>query len=104
MLRRNWKVTSLIIIALVASTVALAEYRRVNVLKDRLGCAATWLEKAQNLHRVQMNDPSKFSEGTMRQLMDSMDSSYFCATRNPLAGHAPDASRSFGQYGVLPQK
>jgi hypothetical protein len=51
-----------------------------------------------------MNDPSKFSEGTMRQLMDSMDSAYFCATRNPVAGHAPDAARSFGQYGVLPQK
>jgi hypothetical protein len=104
MLRRNWQVTSLIIIALLASTVALAEYRRINVLKDRLGCAATWLEKAQSLHRVQMNDPSKFSEGTMRQLMDSMDSAYFCATRDPVAGHAPDAARSFGQYGVLPQK
>ena len=104
MLRRNWKITSLIVIAFVASTVALAEYRRINVLEDRLGCAATWLEKAQSLHAVQMDDPFKFSEGTMRQLMDFMNSAYFCATKNPVSGHAPDAARSFGQYGVLPQR
>ena len=104
MLRRNWKIASLIVIALVASTVALPQYRRINVLEDRLGCAATWLEKAQSLHAVQMEDPSTFSAGTMRQLMDSVDSAYVCATRNPVAGHAPDAARSFGQYGVLPQR
>lgn len=73
MLRRNWKITSLIIIALVGSTAALAEYRRINVLKDRLGCAATWL-RAKSLHMVQMNDPSMFSEGTMGELMDSVES------------------------------
>ena len=116
MLRRNWRITAVIIIALIASTVALAEYRRINVLEDRLGCAATWLEKAQSLHAVQMEDPSTFSAGTMRQLMDSVDSAYVCATRDPVAGHVtqvgkragrmggPDAARSFGQYGVLPQR
>ena len=40
----------------------------------------------------------------MRQLMDFMDSAYFCATKDPVSGHAPDAARSFGQYGVLPQE
>jgi len=104
MLRRNWRITALIIIALVASTVAFAEYRRINVLQDRLGCAATWLGEAKKLHKVQMEEPSNFREATMRKLMDSVDSAYFCATRDPVAGHAPDAARSFGQYGVLPQK
>jgi hypothetical protein len=103
-LRRNWKITSLVIIALVASTAALAEYRRINVLEDRLGCAATWLEEAKKFHDVQMNKPSQFREATIRKLMDSVDSAYFCATRDPVAGHAPDAARSFGQYGVLPQR
>jgi len=103
MLRRDWKITSLIIVALVGSTVALTEYRRINVLRDRLGCAATWLEKAKSLHVVQMNDPSKFSEGTMRELMDSVDSAYYCTTKDPSSGHPPGAG-SFGQYGVLPQK
>jgi hypothetical protein len=51
-----------------------------------------------------MNDPAKFSEATMRELMDSMGSAYFCATKDSVSGHAPDAARSFGQYGVLPQK
>ena len=104
MLRRNWRITALVIIALVASTVAFAEYRRINVLQDRLGCAATWLEEAKKLRKVQMEEPSNFREATMRKLMDSVDSAYFCATRDPVAGHAPDAARSFGQYGVLPQK
>jgi hypothetical protein len=36
MLRRNSKVRSLIIIAWAANTLALAEYRRMSVLKDRL--------------------------------------------------------------------
>ena len=103
MLRRNWRITSLIIVALVA-TVAFAEYRRINVLQDRLGCAATWLEEAKKLHEVQMNEPSNFREATMRKFMDSVDSAYFCATRDPVAGHSPDAARSFGQYGVLPQR
>lgn len=85
MLRRNWKVTLLILIALVASTVALVEYRRINVLKDRLGCAATWLEEAKKLHQVQMNEALNFREATMRKLMDSVDSAYFCATRDPVA-------------------
>ena len=104
MLRRNWRITALIVIALVASTVAFAEYRRINVLQDRLGCAATWLEEAKKLHKVQMEEPSNVREATMRKLMDSVDSAYFCATRDPVAGHAPDAARSFGQYGVLPQR
>jgi hypothetical protein len=96
-------ITSLIIVALVGSKAGFAEYRRINVLKDRLGCAATWLEKAKSLHMAQMNDPAKFSEATMRELMDSMDSAYFCATQDPVSGHAPDAARSFGRYGVLPK-
>lgn len=103
MLRRNWKVTSLIIIALVGSTVALAEYRRINVLNDRLGCAATWLDRAKGSHANQMSDPANFTEGSMRKLMDSLDSAYTCATKDPSSGHAPGAG-AFGQYGVLPQK
>lgn len=95
MMRGNWKITSLIIIALIVSTVAFVEYRRINMLKDQLGCAATWLEKAKSLHTVQMNDPSKFK---------FTKSAYFCATKDPVSGHGPDAARSFGQYGVLSQR
>jgi hypothetical protein len=84
MLRRNWKIISLIIVALVGSTAALAEYRRITVLKDRLGCVATWLEKASSLHMVQMKEPSNFSADSMRKLMDSVDSAYTCATKDPI--------------------
>ena len=103
MLRRNWKIASLIFIALVGSTVALAEYRRINVLNDRLGCTATWLNKAKGSHADHMSDPDNFTEGSMRKLMDSLDSAYTCATKEPSSGHAPGAG-SFGQYEVLPQK
>jgi hypothetical protein len=68
MLRKNWKIISLIVIASVGSTAGVVEYRRVTVLKDRLGCAATWLEKAKSLHMVQMNEPSNFTGDTMRKL------------------------------------
>lgn len=73
---KNWRMTALSIIALFASTVAFVEYRRINVLDDRLGCAATWLEEAKKLHKVQMDEPSNFREATMRKLMESVDSAY----------------------------
>jgi hypothetical protein len=104
MMRGNWKIASLIVIALVASTVAFVEYRRINMLKDRLGCAATWLEKAKSLHMAQMNDPAKFSEGTMRELKESVESAYYGATKDPSSGHPPGAG-AFGEHGdMLPHK
>jgi len=101
--RKNWKIASLIIVVLLASTAALAEYRRITVLKDRLGCAATWLEEAKRLHTVQMADQASFAPDSMRKLMNSVDSAYDCATRDPSLGHPPGAG-AFGQYGLLPQK
>lgn len=103
MLRGNWKIISLILIAVVASAAALAEYRRLNVLQDRLACAATWLDRAKVLHATQMKQPETFTNDEMRKLMDSVDSAYDCATKEPSSGHPPGAG-SFGQYGVLPQK
>ena len=105
MFRNNWKLTSVIVMALVASTAALVEYRRIYILNDRLGCVATWLEKAKTLHAVEMKEPANFTSDSMRQLMDSVDSAYYCATKDPSSGHAPDAARSFGQHGdMLPHK
>lgn len=100
---KNWKIISLVVIALLTSTAALVEYRRIYVLKDRLGCVATWLEEAKTLHKIQMNQPGNFTGDTMRKLMDSVDGAYDCATKDPSSGHPPGAG-SFGQYGVLPQK
>jgi|GEM_PF-7049059 len=57
MWQKNWKIISLSMMALVASTAALAEYRRITVLDDRLGCAAFWLDQARSLHRTQMAEP-----------------------------------------------
>ncbi len=105
MTRKNWKLISLVLIILIISTAAVVEYRRIYILNDRLGCAAFWLEQAKTLHTVQMKEPANFSGDMMRKLMDSVESAYFCATKDPVAGHAPDASRSFGQHGdMLPHR
>ena len=102
---RKWRIISLIVIVLGASADALVQYRRINVLNDRLGCAAFWLEKAKGLHMVQMKESPNFTGDTMRKLMESVDSAYYCATKDPSSGHAPDASRSFGQHGdMLPHR
>lgn len=103
MVRTNWKIISLVAVVLLSSTFALLEYRRINVLSDRLGCASFWLEKAKGLHMVQMKEPSNFTGDTMRELMNSVNSAYDCATKEPSSGHPPGAG-AFGQYGVLPQK
>ena len=104
MWQKNWKFLSLVVIALLASTAALVEYRRIAVLNDRLGCAAFWLEKAKSLHQSQMASAENFTGDSMQIYMDSVDGAYVCATKDPIAGHASDASASFGQYGVLPQR
>jgi hypothetical protein len=104
MMRTNWKVISLVAVVLLSSTFALLEYRRINVLNDRLGCAAFWLEKAKGMHMVQMKEPSNFTGDTMRKLMDSVDSAYYCATKDPSSGHPP-GSGAFGEHGdMLPHK
>ena len=102
MLRKNWKIISLIVIASVGSTAGVVEYRRVTVLKDRLGCAATWLEKAKSLHMVQMNNPSNFTADTMRKLMKSVDGAYDCATKEPSHSRIAPGGGSFGQHGAMP--
>jgi hypothetical protein len=101
MLGRNWKIISLVVIALVASTATLLPYRRITVLEDRLGCVATWLERAKTMHGAQMKERGNFSEEGMRKLMESVDSAYWCATKEPTSAHAPGAG-SFGQHGDMP--
>jgi hypothetical protein len=65
MWRKNWKVISLIVIALVTTKAALLEYRKIYILNDRLACVATWLEKAKSLHTVEMKEPANFTGDTM---------------------------------------
>ena len=101
MFGKNWKLILLIVIALAASTAALLEYRRIYILQDRLGCVATWLEQAKTLHTVQMKEPANFTGDTMRKLMDSVDSAYTCATKDPSSGHAPGGG-AFGEHGDMP--
>lgn len=101
---KNWKSHFLLVIALVSSMLAIREYRRVNALNDRLGCTASWLERVKELHAGQMADAGTFTGEKMRELMNSINGAYDCATKGPAAGHASDAARSFGQYGVLPHK
>lgn len=104
MFQKNWRTISLIVITLAASTAALIGYRRINVLNDRLGCVATWLEKAKTLHSLQMKEPANFTSDTMRKLMDSVDSAYYCATKDPSSGHAPGGG-AFGEHGdMLPHR
>jgi len=102
MFQKNWRTISLIAIALVASMVAIVEYRRINVLNDRLGCTAFWLEKSKSLHQTQMNDPGNFTGDTMRKLMDAVDWAYTCATKDPSSGH-PGGSGAFGEHGDILQ-
>jgi hypothetical protein len=101
MLRRNWKVISLIVVAFVASAAAVVEYRRINILEDRLDCVAESLEKTKPLHTDEMKDPSNFTGDSMQKLMDSVDRAYRCATREPSSGGAPGGG-AFGEHGDMP--
>lgn len=101
---KNWKFHVLLVIALASSSLAIREYRRVNTLSDRLGCTASRLERVMELHASQMADAGTFTGDKMRELMNAINGAYDCAVKGPVAGHAPDAARSFGQYGVLPHK
>ncbi|HEY3304209.1 MAG TPA: hypothetical protein VGL70_11810 [Candidatus Binatia bacterium] len=101
MLRKNWKVISLIVITTVAGTVAVVEYRRIKILEGRLDCAAGWLEETKPLHGEQMKNPANFTGENMQKLMDSVDRAYRCATKDPSSGGAP-GSGSFGQHPVQP--
>ena len=67
MLRKKWKAIVLSLIVVSVSTVVLWEYRRIYILKDRLGCVATWLEKAKVLHTVQMKERANFTGDTMQK-------------------------------------
>ena len=102
MLEKNWKLTSVVVIALVTSTVALLEYRRIYILNDRLACVATWLEKAKSLHKIEMKEPAKFTGDTMRKLMDSVDGAYDCATKEPSHSRIAPGGGAFGQHGAMP--
>jgi hypothetical protein len=104
MLRKNWKIIALLVITLMTSTVAFVEYRRIYILKDRLGCVETWLENAKTLHTVQMKDPANFTGNTMQKLMDSVDWAYDCATKEPAHSRIAPGGGSFGQHGVQPHK
>jgi hypothetical protein len=101
-LRRNWKIVSLVVIALVTSTVALVEYRRIYIFKDRLDCVASWLDQANALHTAQMKEPANITGDTMRQLMDSVDGAYDCATKEPSHSRIAPGGRAFGEHGVQP--
>lgn len=102
MVRRNWKIVSLILIALVSITTALLEYRRIYILGDRLDCVASWLDNAKTLHTAQMKEPANFADDTMRKLMDSVDGAYECATKEPSHSRIAPGGGSFGQHGVQP--
>jgi hypothetical protein len=102
MLRRNWKIVSLIVIALVSSTAALLEYQRIYILGDRLDCVASWLDKAKTLHAVQMKEPANFTGDTMQKLMDSVDGAYDCATKGPSYSRIAPGEGSFRQHGAMP--
>jgi len=99
---RNWKIISLAVIAVGTGTVALVEYRRINILSDRLGCVATWLEKAKTLRAVEMKEPANFTGDTMRKLMDSVDGAYGCATKELSQSRIAPGGGSFGQHGDMP--
>jgi hypothetical protein len=102
MVRRNWKIVSLIVIALVTSTVALVEYRRIYVLGDRLECVASWLDQAKTQHAAQMKDPANITGDTMQKLMDSVDGGYDCATKEPSHSRIAPGGGAFGEHGVQP--
>jgi hypothetical protein len=102
MLRRSWKGISLIVIALVTSTVALLEYRRIYILNDRLACVASWPRESQSLHAVEMKEPANFIGDTMRKLMDSVNGAYDCATKEPSHSRIAPGGGCSGQHGVQP--
>ena len=99
---KNWKAVLLTVIVVLVCTVAVVEYRRIYILKDRLGCVATWLEQAKSLHTVQMKESANFTDDTMQKLMASVDGAYDCATKEPSHSRIAPGGGSFGQHGDVP--
>ncbi len=98
MIKTNWKKIFLTAVVMLAIIGGLAQYRKANALQDRLGCVANWLENAKALHTVQMEEPSNFTGGTMRKLMDG---AYDCATKEPSPSRIALGGGAFGEHGVM---
>ena len=102
MARKNWKIITLIVTILVASTAVLVEYRRIYILKDRLSCVTSWLDEAKSLHAVQMKEAANFSGDSMKKLMDSVDQAYACAASEPSYSRIAPGGGAFGEHGAMP--
>jgi hypothetical protein len=93
----KWQITFITVIVLLSVTVAFAQYRKAAALEDRLGCAATWLEKAKILHDAHVKDPVSVTSDSRRQLMDQIEWAYGCATRKASHSRIAPGGESFGQ-------
>ena len=56
MWRGNWKINSLIVIALATCAAAIVRYRGHYLLEEGLGCVATWLNGAITSHKGQIGE------------------------------------------------
>lgn len=103
MFRKRWTTIIVIVVVFTAVIVAILQYRRAAAFEDRLGCVATWLEKAKVTHELQMKDRINTTEDSLRKLMDQIEGAYRCTTRPTSYLHSESRDRpASGLYGTHP--
>lgn len=100
---KTWRIISVAAIILSAVTVSVAQYRESAAFKDRLACAATWIEKAKVSHDRHIEQASAVTDDLHQRLKDQIERAYGCATRLPSYLHSEPRDRAAsGQYGSHP--
>ena len=100
---KRWQIISVAAIVLLAVIVSVAQYRKSAAFKDRLACAATWLEKAKVSHDHHIEQASTVTDDLHQRLKDQIDRAYRCATRPATYLHSEFRDRpASGQYGSHP--
>ena len=87
---------------LFAVVVAITQYRKAAAFEDRLGCVATWLEKAKATHELHMKDRTNTTEDSQRKLVDQIEGAYGCATKEPSHSRIAPGGGLFGMHPVQP--
>lgn len=98
----KWRTALFIVLVLLAVVVAITQYRKAVAFEDRLGCVATWLEKAKATHEHHMKDRTNTTEDSLRKLMDQIEGGYGCATKAPSHSRIAPGGGLFGMHPVQP--
>lgn len=100
---KRWQIISVAAIIMSAVIVSIARYRESAAFKDRLACAATWLEKAKVSHDLHIEHASTVTGDLHQRLKDQIERASGCATRPASYLHSEFRDRpASGQYGTHP--